>query len=182
MAPRLPSAEEALAILKRRRTRPAFRPPPAAGRSLGLLIKTLDARFGAGPGALQGRWREIVGDALARRTWPVKLNRSRGGGPQSLELRVDGPAAALVQHQIPEIIARVNLFLGEAAVTKVRIVQGPLPPAALAMRPSAPARRRPPPPLDAAEEARLATSLETVPSERLRVALLRFSRAAAGHR
>ncbi len=179
MAPRLPSTEAALAILKRRRTRPAFRPPPPAGRSLAPVIRALDARFGSGPGALQGRWREIVGEGLARRTWPMRLTRPRGGGPQALELRVDGPAAALVQHQIPEILSRVNLFLGEQAVAKVRIVQGPLPPAALAACPSPPARTRPPPPMDAADEARLDTTLQGVPSERLRGALLRFSRAAA---
>jgi WD40 repeat protein len=43
-----------------------------------------------------------------------------------LELRVDGPAAALVQHQAPEILSRVNLFLGAGSVGKLRIVQGPV--------------------------------------------------------
>ena len=41
-------------------------------------------------------------------------------------LGVAGASAALIQHQAPEIVARVNLFLGEGAVNKLRIVQGPL--------------------------------------------------------
>lgn len=177
MPPRLPSTEDALAILKRRRTRPAFRPPPAAGRALNPLLKQLDQRFGSGPGALQARWREIVGDAIARRTAPNKLTRPRAGGPQTLELKVDGASAAIVQHQVPEILARVNLFLGAGAVGKVRIVQGPVAP--LLARAAASRSRRTPAPMDAAEEARLQSAVESVSNDRLRSALLRFSRAAA---
>ena len=140
------------------------------------MLKELDAKFGSGPGALQARWREIVGDALARRTEPTKLTRSRGGGPQILELKVDGPSAAIVQHQVPEILARVNLVLGEGAVGRVRIVQGPV--KAQVVR-AAPKPRRVPLPLDAGEERRLETALEGVESPTLRGALLRFSRAAS---
>ncbi len=39
----------------------------------------------------------------------MKLVKQRGGG-SVLELKVDGPAAALIQHQAPEILSRVNLF------------------------------------------------------------------------
>ena len=49
----LPTAEEALEILKRRRTRPQFRPPPPAGKSLAPLIKQLDEKFGQGPVKVQ---------------------------------------------------------------------------------------------------------------------------------
>ncbi len=93
----------------------------------------------------------MVGAEIARRTEVVKLTRGRNGGPSSLEIRVAGPAAAIIQHQAHEILARVNLFLGADAVQKLRIVQGPL----QAARPPAPPRRRLPP-LDAAQEARLA--------------------------
>lgn len=135
----------------------------------------MDERFGQGPEALQARWREIVGEALARRTEPVKLTRPRGGGGGALEIRVDGPAAALIQHQAPEIVARVNLFLGAGAVTKLRIVQGPV--RAPATRDAAAAKsRRRPPPLDAAAEARLETSVAGAHDDRLRAALLKLGR------
>src|SRR4051794_2033975 len=112
----LPSAEEAAAILRAKRTRPLSRPPATAGRKLAPLIKTLDSKYGQGAEGLKARWNEIVGDVLARRTEPSKLVRARTGGPASLELRVEGPSAALIQHQAGDIIARVNLVLGEGAV------------------------------------------------------------------
>ena len=177
MARRLPTPAEAADILARKRTRPTHRPPPPAGRALGAYLKGLDERFsgGAGPRVLMQRWREIVGETLARRSEPVKLVRPRRGAPATLEVRVDGPAAALIQHQGADILARVNLTLGEGAVDKLRIVQGPVrpPPSPAAVRPRKPA------PLDAAEEASLAAGLAGAPDGGLKSALLRLGREVA---
>src|ERR1700753_3614660 len=126
----LPTAQETARILAQRRTRPARRAMPVAAKSLTSMLKQMEERFGAGPDVLRARWREIAGETLAARTEPVKLVKSRTGGA-TLELKVDGPAAALIQHQAPEVLARVNLFLGEGQVTRLRIVQGRVkPPAA----------------------------------------------------
>ena len=95
----LPTDAEVREILSRRRTRPAPRPAPKAGRALQGLIRELDAKLGRGAGALEPRWREIVGERLARVTRPQKLSRGRDGKGGTLELRVAGPAALLVQHQ-----------------------------------------------------------------------------------
>jgi hypothetical protein len=170
----LPTPEETAEILARRRTRPARRPPPAVGRSLAKFIKALDDRFGQGPGVLQARWREIVGETLAARTEPSKLIKGRAGQAATLEIKVQGPAAALIQHQSGDILARVNLFLGDGAVAKLRIVQGPVKPQAPTR--SAPPRRRNRP-LDAAKEAELAQSVAAAPEGPLREALLRLGRA-----
>jgi hypothetical protein len=169
----LPTAEEALAILKRRRTRPQIRPPPPAGKSLAPLIKQLDAKFGQGPALLQTRWREIVGETLARRTEPVRVIKSRTPGEGgTLELRVDGPVASLIQHQAPQITARLDLLLGKGAVTRLRIVQGPV---KVQAAPAA-ARARRKPPLDAAQERELADSLDAQPEGGLKEALLKLGR------
>jgi hypothetical protein len=171
MRRRLPTAQEAAAILAAKRTRPQRRPPPPAGRALNATLRELDARFGQGPGALTARWKEIVGADVARRTEPVKLVRGRNGGPSSLEIRVAGPSAALIQHQAREILARVNLFLGAEAVQKLRIVQGPL-----RAQPEATAPRKRAVPLDAAKEAALARSLADAPAGPLKDALMRLGR------
>jgi hypothetical protein len=167
----LPSPQEALRILAEKRTRPQRRAPPPVGRSLAPMLRELDGRFGQGPGALTARWSEVVGADIARRTEPVKLTRGRNGGPSSLEIRVAGPAAAIIQHQAHEILARVNLFLGAEAVQKLRIVQGPL-----QRKPElrAPVRRLAP--LDAAAEAKLAEDLSAAPDGRLKSALLALGR------
>jgi len=173
----LPSIEETRAILAVKRTRPAIRPPPRAGRALSGLVKALDERFGQGAEGLKVRWREIAGETLAARTEPVKLVKGRGGAGGVLEIRVDGPAAALIQHQAPEILSRVRLILGEGAVERLRIVQGPV----RSKVPQGPARaarsrRRAAAPLDAAEEARLKADLAAAPDGPLKQALLRLGR------
>jgi hypothetical protein len=172
----LPSAPETARILAVKRTRPPPRPPPTAARALAKTIKTLDARFGQGAAGLQARWPEIVGAAIARRTEPARLSVPRAGAGASLELRVEGPSAAIVQHQAPDILARVNLFLGAGAVARLRIVQGPLrgvaKAAPLAGRPA----RRVKGPLDAAAEQALAASLAAAPAGRLKAALERLGR------
>ncbi len=137
-------------------------------------MKALDERFGKGPHALQAHWKEIVGEVLSRHTEPVKLIRPRGskaGEGSILELRVNGPAAAIVQHQASDILAKVNLVLGAGAATQLRIVQGPIRAPA-----GQPKRTRRNGPLDAADEAALASELSSVPEGPLRDALLRLGR------
>ena len=97
MPPRrpLPTVQEAAEILSRRRSRPMPRPAPPAGRALGPVLKALEEKFGQGPGQLQLKWKEIVGETLARHTEPVKLVKARGNAPGVLELRVAGPAGTL---------------------------------------------------------------------------------------
>ena len=176
---RLPTAEETARILAERRTRPPRRLPPTAGKGLTQLLKGLEDKFGQGPDVLRARWREIAGETLAARTEPVKLVKGRGGAGASLEVKVQGPMAALIQHQAPEILQRVNLFLGEGAVERLRIVQGPVRPLPAAEgKPAAEVklRRRSRAPLDAAEEAQLAASLAAAPEGPLKRALLRLGR------
>jgi hypothetical protein len=171
----LPSPEEAAEILKRRRTRPVRRPPPAAGRAVARLVRSLDKSFGPSVAPLQARWQEIVGPTLWRVSEPVKLVKARGTKAQdgaTLELRVDGPAAAIVQHQAEDIIARVNLALGSGAVARLRVVQGLIRRSGGVSRP---ARRKPP--LDAAKEAALAASLAETPDGPLKAALMKLGRA-----
>lgn len=170
----LPSEAEAREILARRRTRPAPRPSPRADRALQDFIREMDKRFGRGAGALEPRWREIVGERLARVCRPQKLTRGRDGHGGTLELRVAGAAALLVQHQAQVILDKVNLFLGAGSVDRLRIAQGPVKPlpepAARPTRPSAAA------PLSAAEEAEIKAAVAAAP-EGLGDALAKLGRA-----
>ena len=172
----LPSASETARILAAKRSRPGPRPPPTAARALAKTIKALDARFGQGTAGLQARWTEIVGAAIARRTEPARLSAPRAGAGANLEIRVEGPSAAIVQHQAPDILARVNLFLGAGAVARLRIVQGPLRGVAKATPLAGRPARRLKSPLDAAAEGALADSLAAVPDGRLKRALERLGR------
>ncbi len=140
-------------------------------------IKPLDARFGKGAEGLEARWTEVVGKALANRTEPGRMIKSRLKQGAVLELRVDGPSAILIQHQAADIIARVNLFLGEGAVSGLRIVQGPLRGQASRRTGSAAiVTRRSKAPLDAAAEQRLAADLAAFADGPLKQALSRLGR------
>ena len=173
---RLPDLEEARRILGEKRTRPPYRAARPLGGSLSPFLKGLESRFGAGP-LLKARWREIAGEILARRTEPVRVLKGRAGAPGVLEVRVDGAAATLIQHQAPDLLARVNLFLGEGAVGKLRIVQGPVRPPATADAAGAPLVRRRNAPLSAAQEAQLSAGLAEAPEGPLKAALERLGRA-----
>lgn len=168
----LPTAEEAIAILRQRRTRPPMRPPPPAGKNLAPLLKALEEKYGQGPAALQTRWKEIVGETLARRTEPVRVIKGRNGEGGALELRVDGPVASLIQHQAPQITARLDMLLGKGTVTRLRIIQGPL----KTVAPPTVQKARRKPPLDAGLERQLADSLADQPDGGLKDALLKLGR------
>ena len=173
----LPTLEEAARILAAKRTRPPRRPPPAASRAVTRAIKGLDARFGQGVEGLAAHWSEVVGKALSARSEPGRLIRSRLKQGAVLELRVEGPSSVLIQHQAPDIVARVNLFLGAGAVTGLRIVQRPL--ARTRSRSAATARTgsgRTRTPLDVGDERRLASELESFPDGPLKRALHRLGR------
>jgi hypothetical protein len=178
MVRRLPDAEEAMRIIAARRTRPLPAPPPVAGKALRGALKAMEGRFGHGADALQAHWREIVGPELARRTEPTRLVRPRTGEAATLELRVAGPTAAIVQHRAEEIIGRANMVLGAGAVAGLRIVQGPLrgPTARKAERARPGPVRRLAGPLDAAAEQALAASLSGLPEGRLKAALTQLGR------
>ena len=111
---------------------------------------------------------EEVARAESERGEVVLLRRDTG----ALELRVDGPVASLIQHQAPQITARLDMLLGKGVVTRLRIVQGPVKAAASPVA----ARPRRKPPLDAALEKELSDSLAEQPEGGLKDALLKLGR------
>lgn len=161
-------------ILRTNHTKRAKRAPPAVKKQVQPLLKSLEAKFaGVDDGAtrLMARWPDIVGESLSRLCEPVRIIRGKPGSGGALEIRVAGAYATLIQHQTPAILGRVNLHLGGEAITRLRIVQGPL---------STPPRPAPPPrplPLSAAEDLRLQQAVADVGDAKLRNALLRLGRS-----
>jgi hypothetical protein len=117
---------------------------------------------------LKSEWAVIIGPDLADSTWPEAL--ARGG---TLKLRVASAKALELQHRAPLVIERVNLFFGREAVTRLTLVQGPLP---LAPPPPHKLAR----PLAPGEAAALDRQLETVANPELRDVLARLGRLVIG--
>jgi hypothetical protein len=146
--------------------RPGFR---AAGASLAKIVGPIVARHGGGILArLKAEWAVIIGPELAAVTWPEAL--ARGG---TLKLRVAPGKALELQHRAPLVIERINLFFGREAVTRLALVQGPLPLAAPVPQPSSR-------PLDSREAAALDHQLSEVASPELRAALAGLGRRVIG--
>jgi hypothetical protein len=132
--------------------------PILSKRGCGLLVR------------LKTNWPAIVGADWAAVTWPASLTRDGG-----LKLRTTPSAALEMQHRAPLLIERVNGFFGHPAVTRLILVQGPLP---LSMAPS-----RPSPLVPAADEAAaLDERLSDIADPELRSALARLGRAVLGTR
>jgi hypothetical protein len=163
-----------------KRPRSLTGPKPASERSHGFrAVGVAVSKLGApvvgkrGPGLLvrlKTDWPVIVGADWAAVSWPMTLGRDG-----SLKLRATPVAALELQHRAPLLIERVNVFLGYSAVTRLILVQGPLP------LPAAP-RGSPPPPLASGEAAALEERLSTIADPELRAALARLGRVVIAMR
>lgn len=140
----------------------------------GILDPVLRRRAGLSLGLVQS-WDEIVGERLAlltrpeRIAWPRRMNEDDPFQPATLVIACEGRAALHLQHETGEVIARVNAFLGFAAIARIRIVQKPV---AVAARP--PRRQRA---LSRDEAARLERMVAEVEDDGLREALSRLGRS-----
>lgn len=68
-------------------------------------------------------WSEIAGEQLARQTRPVRINHSRGGLGATLTLLTTGPAAPMVEMQLPQLRERINACYGYNAIQKIALTQ-----------------------------------------------------------
>jgi hypothetical protein len=147
--------------------RPGFR---AAGTAASRIVGPIVARQGGGVLArLKSEWATIAGPEVAGSAWPVALGRDG-----ALKLHVASHKALEIQHRAPFVIERINLFFGREAVTRLALVQGPLPLPAAA--PSRETKR----PLRASEAAALDRELAGIDDTELRQALDRLARAVIG--
>jgi hypothetical protein len=146
-----------------------------------LVGKTLDpitAKRGFAASQLTAAWAEIVGQRYADCSLPEKIVWPRGAANEGrsgmLVVRIDGPRALLFQHELPQVIERVNATLGHGTIDRIRVIQAPVQPA---VQPG-----KAPRPLDPQEESLLARTLGSVESDELRNALERLGRGILARR
>ena len=132
------------------------------------LAAPILARHGGGMLArLKAEWPAVVGTDIATATWPQALSRDG-----ALKLRVAAAAALELQHRAPLLIERINLYLGRPAVSRLILVQGPVP--------LAPATRRDsPPPLRTNEAEAIEQQIAGIGDSDLRSALARLGKRVA---
>ncbi len=104
---------------------------PGKLRPVGALMHGLTKRalgkHGFSSAALIEEWHTVIGPDLAATCQPVKLGfppRQRDGG--TLHIRADSGTALELQHLEPQIIQRVNAFLGYNAIARLTYIQAPM--------------------------------------------------------
>ncbi len=111
-----------LAYLQKHRGRPQYRHAPKAGRATNKVLRPLSRKFGPGVSSLRNHWAEVIGDRWAQLSKPTAIRGSTGA--KTLHIEAKGPAAAMLQADSANILARVNQFLGAGAIAKILVKQG----------------------------------------------------------
>jgi hypothetical protein len=138
--------------------------PRALAATLPKITKAVLAKHGRIYAAIVGEWPSMVGPALAAASLPERL------GPGGvLVVRVAGGAAMEFQHAEPQIVERINAYLGPQAIVRLRLIQAPVP--GRTPRPAPPPTRR-----DLLVESAVESILKTVTDPTLKAALGRFGR------
>ena len=151
---------------REREYNPGFR---AVGGAVSKLAAPIVVRRGGGVLVrLKSEWPAIVGPDWAAVTWPSALGRDG-----VLKLRAASAAALELQHRAPLLIERINGFFGRVVVTRLLLVQGPLP------VDSPPSRAGLSALADCATD-QIAGRVSGVADPQLRQALARLGRAVAG--
>jgi hypothetical protein len=158
--------------------KPGRNPIPVSDLVSEILDPVLRRRAGVSIGLIQS-WEEIVGPRLAHASrpekiqWPRRMHEDDPFQPAVLVIACEGVAALHLQHETGEIIARVNAFLGFAAIGRIRIVQKPVAAAAPKSRPQLR-------PLTPAEKGRIAGKVEKIEDADLRASLQRLGGTILG--
>jgi len=149
--------------------------PRAVAEVTTRLTRRPLGKRGFAESALVSGWPAIVGPMLGQSTLPLKIvfpPTERVGGV--LHVRVaSGALATQLQHLEPLIIQRINGHFGYGAVSRLHMVQGPLPPRRVYKAPT-------PPTLTAEEQQSLDASLAKVDDPDLKALLERLGRHVLG--
>ncbi|HWA68923.1 MAG TPA: DUF721 domain-containing protein [Rhizomicrobium sp.] len=125
-------------------------PPPRRGRALpvaadaGHAAHAAFARMGFRDPTLVLRWNEIAGPEVARLAQPLKLSGD------ALTLRAAPGAALFLAHEKRALCERINLYLGQPAVSQIKFSQSAVAP----LRPPKAAPQKPASPLPPTDPSR----------------------------
>ncbi len=146
----------------------AWRPRQVGELVSGVLDPMLEKRAGVSASLLHN-WDDVIGSRLAGATLPQKVQWPRRASeddpfqPVTLTIAADPSVAIILQHETGEVIARVNAFLGFAAIARIRIVQKPVGRLRETKKPALP--------LGEAAKKRIGTAVAPIENDDLRKAL-----------
>lgn len=116
-------------------------------------------------------WAEIVGEATAAITRPIKVGYGRQGLGATLTILTNGANAPMVQAELPKIQDRVNAVYGYGAISRIRITQTAATGFAEAQTDFAGPKKKTPPQATPAQQAQIKESVADLQDDDLRKAL-----------
>ena len=131
--------------------------PRSISAVLPPMLRPILRKKAPGIATLISDWEAVIGPALAATTVPRKLAAG------TLTIACAGPVAMELQYLAPQLLARINGYLGGTTVARLRLVQD--------LRPIAPLPPERPPALRDAQAA-----VQSLPAGELREALERLGR------
>ena len=102
------------------------------GKAMSGVLDPLTAKRASVDVSLALAWQEIVGEKLANRTqplkiqWPQRLNPDDPFKPGVLIVAAEGSIALDLQYQSSQLIDRINRFFGYPAINRIKIEQKPI--------------------------------------------------------
>lgn len=94
-----------------------------AATLLSPQLRRAAERRGFAVARLLTHWSEVAGEDIAAMARPLKISHGNGGFGATLTLLTTGPAAPLVQMQLPRLRERVNACYGYNAVQRILLTQ-----------------------------------------------------------
>ncbi|WP_439273387.1 DUF721 domain-containing protein [Pseudochrobactrum sp. HB0163] len=147
---------------------------PLADTAGHVLDPVLRKRAGINLSLIQA-WEDVVGTQIGsvsrplRILWPRRAHEDDPFQPATLVIGCEGMAAMRIQHSTGEIIARINAFLGFAAIARIRIEQK-------SVSPIAQKKQKKLMPVGAPAEKKLLQATSGIEDEALRRSLMRLGR------
>lgn len=146
-----------------------------------LAKKALGKKYDRPIGRISMEWPQIAGDYLAERAFPIdlKMRKTRNGLEATLVLGVSSAFAPEVQYAAPQLLERVNTFIGRRLIKDIRLVDADInnTSSQTRLRKSPEKQQRP---LPAEKQKALSSDLNDIDDPELREALSRFGTAMMG--
>ena len=144
---------------------------------IGKMLDPICAKRGFGSASLLSFWPDIVGQDYEAVTLPEQIKwprrRDQPGAEDDvavLTVRVAPAHALYFQHECPQVLERINMFLGYRAIGRIKIVQGNIP------QPKSNKIAKPAP-LTAEQERKLDDQLHNIDSDGLQASLKKLGAA-----
>ena len=113
---------QALRFLEKHRGKPQYRHAPHIAAKTSKVLRPLARKFGPGIQNIKSQWPHIVGEKWAKLSKPVSLRGPKGD--KTLTIIAKGPACALLSADSANILFKLNQFLGEGTISKIRVQHG----------------------------------------------------------